>query len=103
MENIKGYYRKNKVVTIIDQLLIEGKKKTADKSNEYFTNIGPPLAENIPLVQGSPHRYIKGVYRNSMFLLPATPDEIRGIIRNEMISGWDVITHSYVLKQAFSN
>ena len=114
MENIKGYYRKkNKVVTIIDQLLIEvsnwrqrskTKQHIADKSNEYFTNIGPQLAEEIPFVQGSLNRYIKGVYRNSMFLLPAKPDEIRGIINNLTNSrpGWDGIT-PFILKQAFSN
>ena len=47
-----------------------------------------------PFVQGSPNQYLKGMYRNSMFLLPATPDEIRGIINNLKHSspGWDGIT-----------
>ena len=62
------------------------------------------MAEEIPFVQGSPNQYLKGVYRNSMFLLPATPDEIRGIINNLKHSspGWDGIT-PFILKQAFSN
>ena len=55
-------------------------------------------------MQGSPNQYLKGVYRKSMFLLPATPDEIRGIINNLKHSslGWDGIT-PFILKQAFSN
>ena len=62
------------------------------------------MAEEIPFVQGSPNQYLKGVYRNSMFLLPATPDEIRGIINNLKYSspGWDGIT-PFILKQAFCN
>ena len=84
---VKGIIRKKEVVTTIEQLLIEdkltkNKQHIADKFNEYFTNIGPQLAEKIPFVQGSPNQYLKGVYRNSMFLLPATSDEIRGIINN---------------------
>ena len=47
-----------------------------------ITNIGPQLAEDIPFVQWSPNQYLKGMYRNAMFLLPATPDEIRRIINN---------------------
>ena len=62
------------------------------------------MAEEIPFVQGSPNQYLKGVYRNSMFLLPATPDEIRGITNNLTTSspGWDGII-PFILKQAFSN
>ena len=62
------------------------------------------MDEEIPFVQGSPNQYVKGVYRNSMFLLPATPDEIRGNIHNlnNSSSRWDGIT-LFVLKQAFSN
>ena len=87
MKILKGIIGKKEVVTTIDQLLIEdkltkNKQHIADKFNEYFTNISPQLAEEIPFVQGSPNQYLKVVYRNSMFLLPATSDEIRGIINN---------------------
>ena len=62
------------------------------------------MAEEIPFVQGSPNQYLKEVSRNSMFLLPATPGEMRGIINNKKNSspGWDGIT-PFILKQAFSN
>jgi len=51
----------------------------ADQFNEYFTKIVPQLAEEIPTV----HNYfLKGMYRNTMFLLPVTPDQIRGTIHN---------------------
>ena len=89
---VKGIVGKKEIVTTIDQLLIEDKLKKnkqhiANKCNEYLTNIGPQLAEEIP-----------------MFLLPATPDEIRGIINTYKNSspGWDGIT-PFILKQAFSN
>ncbi len=77
---LKGIIGKKEVVTTIDQLLIEDKltknrQHIADKCNKYFTNIGPELAEEIPFLQGSPNQYLKGVYINSMFLQPATPDE----------------------------
>ena len=86
-KTLKGIIGKKEVVTTIDQLLIEdkltkNKQNIADTFNEYFTNTDPQLAEEIPFVQGSPNQYLKGVYINSMFLLPATPDEIRGIINN---------------------
>ena len=87
LEILKGIIGGKEVVTTIDQLLIEdkltkNKQHIADKCNEYFTNIGPQLAEEIPFVQGSTNQYLKGVYKNSMFTLPATPDEIRGMINN---------------------
>ena len=86
MENITGYYWKEIVTTIdllvIDDKLTKNKQHIADTCNAYFTNIGPQLTEEIPFVQGSHNQYFKGVYTNSMFLLPATPDEIIGIINN---------------------
>ena len=87
MENIKWYYWKERssynYIPVTNRRQINKKKQhIADKFNEYFTNIGLQLAEEIPFVQGSPNKYLKGVYRNAMFLLPATPDEIRGIINN---------------------
>ena len=60
--------------------LTQNKQLIADKFNEYFTTVGSELANEIPFVIEKPDEYLDGIYKNSMFLAPATTDEIRIII-----------------------
>ena len=89
---------------LIDGKLTKNKKCIADTFNEYFTSIGPELADKIPVMSERPDDYLQGVYKNSMYLSPTTPDEIKGIIKNFKNSspGWDGIK-PIIVKQAFSN
>ena len=54
-------------------------------------NLGPGLAEKIPLQSVQPRKYLNGDYLRSMFLEPTLEDEVRIIILNLKNSspGWD--------------
>ena len=45
--------------------------------NQYFVNVGPNLATNIPTVDAKPEDYLSGYYQNSLFLTPVTINEIK--------------------------
>ena len=95
---LKTIIGRKEVILSNDELLIDGKltktkKFIAVQFYKYFTSIGPELADKIPLVSANPDDYLQGAYRYSMFLSPATPDEIKRIIQNLKNSspGWDGI------------
>ena len=48
----------------IDDKIIQDKKMSADKFNDYFTNIGPELAKGIPEVTEKPEDYLCGTFNN---------------------------------------
>ena len=75
----------------------------SDKFNEYFTSIGPKLAEHIPQVAENPIDYMRGSHTNSIFLVPVTTGEINRIIDQfkNCGSGWDNIKPS-IIKQTCS-
>ena len=75
----KGYWLAPEF-TIFPLLYLRHKNnlQCVDAKQQFFLL----LAEEIPFVQGSLNQYLKVVYRNVMFLLPPTPDEIRLIIHN---------------------
>ena len=54
----------------------------AAKFNEYFTNIGPNLASNIPASAKRPSDFLKGNFPNSMFLMPTNEFEVSDVISN---------------------
>ena len=60
----------NKGNTINDPQLI------ANKFNEFFTNIGPPLATKITHSTVDRKSYLSGSFSDSFFASPTTPDEI---------------------------
>ena len=58
--------------------------KIADKFNEYFINVGPGLAKNIPNISNKTfNTYLIGKNKNSFFLKPTTICEIEDTI-NEL-------------------
>ena len=59
--------------------MINDKHEVANKCNEYFTNIGPTLANKIPHVNGDHHQFIKTFSGDSMFIMPTDELEIKRI------------------------
>ena len=43
-------------------------QQVVNKLNDCFVNLGPGLAEKIPLQSAQPREYLKGDYLSSMFL-----------------------------------
>jgi len=77
-----GSGHKPTVTKIKDKnLVVNDPKVIADKFNEYFVNIGPNLAKNIPEI---PNRSITDTLpqsvKNSIFLSPCTSAEILNIV-----------------------
>lgn len=67
-------------VTIDDPLMI------ANNFNNYFASIGPNMANNIPTANCHYSNYLKNSSLNSMFIPPATENEITDIISNLKIT-----------------
>ena len=51
----------------------------ANKSYEFFTNIGPSLATKIPHFTVDHKSYLNGSFSDSFFASPTSPDEIINI------------------------
>ena len=47
----------------------------ANAFNDYFINIGPTLANNIPKTTKSPADYLNATNNNSMFITPTDSEE----------------------------
>ena len=80
------------------------KYKIADSFNKYFINIGKNLENKIPKSNKSPLTFMQNInVTRSLFLKPATDDELSKIIRSLNISspGYDAI-HSKIIKSTFN-
>ena len=75
----------------MDQQVVGWCKGISHWLDDCFVNLGPGLAEKIPLQSVQPREYLKGDYLSSMFLEPTSEDEVRIIILNLKNSspGWD--------------
>ena len=62
------------------EVCLDNMQQVVNKLNECFVNLGPGLADKIPLQSAQPREYPKGDYLSSMFLEPALEDEVRIII-----------------------
>ena len=63
----------------ISNTVIIDKHELAHKCNEYFTNIGPTLANKISHVNGDHPQFIKTFSEDSMFIMPTDELEIKRI------------------------
>ena len=81
--------------------LTEDANVIANKFNEYFAQIGPNLAKNIPLNGPSFRQYLKQSYSETFYAFPIQSDEIKKIITslNDGAPGIDCIPAS-VLKHS---
>ena len=89
-----------------NNIVLDDPKIIAEKFNEFFINIGPNLAKNIPLL---PNKSIKDTLpepnKNSMFLAPCTPTEIINLgktLKNSKGVGLDGLKSS-VIKQIIAS
>ena len=77
-------FRKKKVAKFSEMLvnneLISDPSTIANKFNEFFTNIGPSLANKIPVTNIKATQFLKGDYQNSFFFLPVSEPEIIKVI-----------------------
>ena len=67
---------------IIDKIPITDKKKISNSFNDFFTNIGPTLADKIKSGDIEHMHYLKNPTNKSMFLEPTYGHEIRTTIKN---------------------
>lgn len=58
------------------------KAEIAESLNEYFVDVGPSLDSNIPASAVNPTTYLRGVYRESFFLHPASLVEVKNCLSN---------------------
>jgi len=56
--------------------IIDDKELIAEKFNDFFINIGPTLANNIPKNKNTPLMYLKNKIKDSLFLAPVTENEV---------------------------
>ena len=76
----------------------------ANKFNEYFTNIGPNLANKITGVKGDVSDYIKTSYPNSMFVSDTDPQELINFVqalKESSSAGYDGLS-PYIVKKNYS-
>ena len=67
---------------IINNSCVKDPESIANSFNNYFTNVGPNLANNIPATDIDPISYLPNSYTKSMFLKPVTSYEVYDVIRN---------------------
>ena len=83
----------------VDEILVNGTKITnyediANHFNNFYVNVGPELANNIPVSNKSHLDYMTGSYQSSFYLKPVTNSEIISIIKDlkDSASGSDSIS-----------
>ena len=68
------------------------KESIATKFNQFFANIGPTLAKQIPPSNTNYNTFLKGSYKDSFCLFDTDPNEIISAANgmpNKTSSGWD--------------
>ena len=87
---------------MINNQVCTDKTKIANGFNNFFTCIGPNLANKIPCDNRSPTMYMKNRVVESMVVAPVVEDEVKSIIKKlkDSSSGWDCIS-SCVIKSTY--
>ena len=111
MNDIKGTWKvirnifksKSKTSSIrslkIDGEEVEDKKSIVDHFNNYFSNIGLNLSQNVPNSDKSFHDFLRDPNQQSLFLLPTNEEEVLRIIDSLKIGkspGCDNISNSLI-------
>ena len=77
-------------------IFIFGSQAIANTFCDFFTNVGPNLAKNIPKSMKPYHEYIQHHCSNTLYLSPTDPGEVFAIISklgNKKSSGYDGISN----------
>ena len=100
---LRKVINKNKGKTTVTKFkfndtVTEDKQLIADKFNEYFINVGPSLAKDIPKNQFTPHKYLNNRIIDSIYLNPVIEEEVVKIISKfkDTAAGWDGIKPSII-------
>jgi len=75
-----GNLNKSVEIVVINGLPVNDKTIIANKFNEYFTNIGPGLANKIPDSAVSPVSYLKGDYKNSFVMYETAASALISVV-----------------------
>ena len=67
---------------VVNDVTIDDPLQMANTFNKYFVNVGPSLANNIPMVNKQPSNFLHGNFTSSMYLLPTNQYEVSDIITN---------------------
>lgn len=76
-----GNFNESVETVVINGQPVNDKTIIANKFNEYFTNIGPALANKIPDSAVSPVSYLKGDYKNSFVMYETTASELISVVK----------------------
>ena len=78
--------------------IINDKQLIANKFNDYFINVGPSLAKDIPKSNKTPHHYLKNRIIESIYLTPVIEEEVTKIISRfkDSAAGWDDMKPSVI-------
>lgn len=83
--NLKGSTKSNKSIEKIitsDNTILVDNSDISNYFNEYFTSIGPTLADNIPVNKANFSSYLNKRVSESIFLHPVTPGELSVLLHN---------------------
>lgn len=94
---------KKKVIFKHNGVDINNEQDIANKFNNYFVNIGKELTNTMQPTDVSHTKYLRGTYNNTLYLYPATSEEVYNILLNlkNSSAGHDDID-SRLLKQVSS-
>ena len=100
--NSKGMNEISKEFAINDEKISEP-DVIANHFNNFFTNVGPHLASQIPPCTSDPISYINQSIRESIVIEPASVTEVLNILKSikTTAEGWDAIS-SRALKQSYN-
>jgi hypothetical protein len=96
LNNMTNRSQKPKIIDQIEKnnMKINDPRDIAEEFNQFFVNVGPELAKQIPHTLNSPKEFLRDNYCKSMFFIPSTAEEISDIIsnlKNSTSSGYDNI------------
>ena len=87
-----------------DGLKVDDPPKIAEAFNDFFVNLGPNLADQIPNSNTDFHTFLRNINSQSLFFAPVVEEEIKDIVsnlNNKKSSGYDGITN-FLLKNVIN-
>ena len=87
-----------------DGLKVDDPPKIAEAFNDFFVNLGPNLADQIPNSNTDFHTFLRNRNSQSLFFAPVVEEEIKDIVsnlNNKKSSGYDGITN-FLLKNVIN-
>jgi len=76
----RKYERTCNVQFLIDDKVVTDKNIIVNEFNDFYANIGPTLAQNIPVSQEKPFDFLKGDYKSSVYISPVIEQELCTVI-----------------------